>query len=230
MQYYAFRVYQNWTFVYFTNLALKQHHAWTNDEKAEMEDRYRSALFDSLTSFLSMHAFGQFAQRTWIFLHIALSSAIILGLINQGTKEEQEEICIQQRALLKVFANSSNETLPWSHGRATFGPTTPYANALQALSSMCHAEDESDSAHVNFAGPVAGMKRKWRGSDTGPERLVFTSRYPWRPALQYVDGVYSIPEPDLEVSGVQPSTISYHSLDVLEAYNEREFLHLKFGS
>lgn len=117
--------------------------AQRTNQDPELLDVYRigkMALSDCLKHFLSLHALTVYPTRSWICIHEALSSALLLTIL--GETRRSRVISNMQKMLIDVFLSDRQDDSSQT-GSSTL--TSSHLHALKTLQSLAqYTSDEAD--------------------------------------------------------------------------------------
>ena len=137
MEYNSFRIHTSFTISYICQAALRR--ADLDAHTAEiLTIKCKETLTASVRGFLNLSTFSIVPLRTWSYVHNALSSALLLGLM--GETRTNPEVRSMQESLISVLSTVEAEaegsgTPRQKDGSSRF--TNRHAKALEALQAMC---------------------------------------------------------------------------------------------
>ncbi|KKY20787.1 putative 2og-fe oxygenase superfamily protein [Phaeomoniella chlamydospora] len=161
MEFYALRLHVTFTVSYVCQMALRKIQGDTSAEI--LGDKLKQSLIASLRAFLSLGNLSVVPIRGWSFVHHALSSALLLGII--GETKSSTEVKALQESLISVLSSadiesdssSSNGGQSTADGSRRF--TNRHAKALEALQAMCSHASKGGSPipHEQVRGDIGSV-------------------------------------------------------------------------
>lgn len=117
---------------------------------SEQRDKARKMCIDAcmaaVDSFVNLHFLSPAAERSWAFTHNALSCALILTLLDEGSRSESMHYL--QKKLLNIVSTSSTEA---DRASPLWGPHARILSVFDALESIRSAKPKAGASghHVN---------------------------------------------------------------------------------
>ena len=135
IEYFAFRIQSNFVSTSLQLRCAQLKSALTHEERKLEVEKCRESCLHTLRAFLDMQTFTIIPLRTWTFLHNALASAILLGILEGQVDADVRTL---QKSLLDIFMRSQQEGVtPQSFTRC-------FSLALDELEKMLSRSHRSD--------------------------------------------------------------------------------------
>lgn len=148
IEYFAFRIQSSFVA---TSLSLREARyraARNQEEKAKVVETCQASCSHTIQAFLDMHTFTVIPLRTWTFLHNALASALLIGML--ASQEDAEGRALQS-SLLTILLRSEEERVTPQNFRKFFG------RALDSLKRMASGSYQSERKRGHDREPDTEM-------------------------------------------------------------------------
>ena len=137
MEYNSFQIHTSFTISYICQAALRRADLDAHSAGV-LKVKCKDTLIASVRAFLNLSTFSIVPLRTWSYVHNALSSALLLGLM--GETRTNPEVRSLQESLISALSGADAEievpgTPRQKDGSSRF--TNRHAKALEALQAMC---------------------------------------------------------------------------------------------
>ena len=120
----------------------------TQEGKVKVGEICQASCSDNIQAFLDMQTFTVIPLRTWAFLHNALVSALLIGMLDG---KEGAEVRALQSSLLAILLRSEEERITPQNFRKCFG------RALDGLKRMASDPHPSEREGGHDRGPDTEM-------------------------------------------------------------------------
>lgn len=113
----------------------------TNPQHLNVSAIGKNALAEAVKAFLDLHSLSMYPTRSWVCLHEALSSALLLTIL--GETRKSPTLNNMQKRLIEVLLSSALDESPQN---SSYALTSSHLKALKTLQSLTLATAETDPA------------------------------------------------------------------------------------
>ncbi len=149
LEHFAPQIHLNFSLTYMSLRAAQLPSSNIQESQLSITGRYQSSCLQTFQAFLDMQAAGGLPERSWVFMHNAMSSALLLGFrkgqVDRKAKRLQK-LFLQCLDRFKEEASSADIPASGFHNR--------YTRAVEELRKMCEdsPDDEFESQDSSGAG------------------------------------------------------------------------------
>ena len=151
LEHFALRIHSNFALTYLSLRAAHLPDRIIPESQPNAMRGHRGSCLQTLQAFLDMQAAGGLPERSWVFMHDAMSSALLLGFSKGQIDQKAKKLQGLFLQCLERFKEESNRVdIPASgfHNR--------YTRAVETLQKMC--KDSSDEALDTQESSRSGMQ------------------------------------------------------------------------